>query len=204
MGLYGLMKELKLMAARVRSSERIARFNKATNNQIESDQVSLKAIAGHHINVLRGTFICENSTVGSYSYVGFNSLISRSAIGRYSSIASNVNIGHGEHPLDLISTNAIFMKESYNLFTRDECVIEHDVWIGVGSIIKRGVRVGIGSVVGANSFVNKDVPPYAIVVGSPARILKFRFDEDKIARILASKWWEQDVEEARKIIKSLE
>jgi acetyltransferase-like isoleucine patch superfamily enzyme len=153
---------------------------------------------------LKGTYVCENSTIGSYSYIGSNSIISKTIIGRYNSIASNVSIGHGEHPLGSISTNAVFIDSPYEVFTKEDCVVEHDVWIGVGAIIRRGVTLGIGSVIGANSFVNKDVPPYAIVAGTPARIIKFRFDEDKIARILDSKWWEADKEEAQAIINALE
>jgi virginiamycin A acetyltransferase len=166
--------------------------------------VDLAAVVGHDIGIMDGTYVCGHSTVDSYTYIGPNSSISKTTIGRYNSIAGNVNIGHGEHPIDMISTNAVFMTSPYELFTKDDCIIEHDVWIGVGAIIRRGVRLGIGCIVGANSFVNKDVPPYAIVAGSPARIVRFRFDEVKIERILKSKWWEFDKKEAEAIINQIE
>lgn len=79
-------------------------------------------------------------------------------------------------------------------------VIGHDVWIAASAIIKQGVKIGNGAVIGANSFVNKDVPPYAIVVGSPAKILKYRFNQKQIEIIEESKYWEFSPNEARQIL----
>lgn len=204
MNLRIVYRGIKKIFADIRLEEDIRLFNYRTNNNVQSRKVSLKSIVGENITVLDGSYICENSLVDSYSFIGFNSLISKSVIGRYNSIASNVNIGHGEHPLDKISTNGYFIEDAYNTLTSRECIIESDVWIGVGSIIKRGVKVGVGAVVGANSFVNKDVPPFAIVVGSPARIIRYRFSNDKIAEILNSKWWDYEVKDAADILKRLE
>jgi acetyltransferase-like isoleucine patch superfamily enzyme len=198
------MNEARSLVHLIKSRQRLSEFNLKYNNRILSFDVSLKAIAGHDIGIMSGTYVCENSTIGSYSYIGSNSIISKTVIGRYNSIASNVSIGHGEHPLGSISTNAVFIDSPYEVFTKEDCVVEHDVWIGVGAIIRRGVRLGLGSVIGANSFVNKDVPPYAIVAGTPARLIKFRFEEHKIARIMDSKWWEADKDEAQAIINELE
>jgi virginiamycin A acetyltransferase len=199
-----LMNEARSLVQLIKSRQRLSEFNLKSNNRILSFDVSLKAIVGHDIGIMSGVYVCENSTIGSYSYIGSNSIISKTIIGRYNSIASNVSIGHGEHPLSSISTNAVFIESPYEVFTKEDCVVEHDVWIGVGAIVRRGVRLGVGSVIGANSFVNKDVPPYAIVAGTPARLIKFRFDENKIARIMDSKWWEADKEEAQAIINELE
>jgi virginiamycin A acetyltransferase len=199
-----LLLESRILLRFIKQKQRLWAFNARSNNRIFSLDVNLTAIVGHDIEVMSGSFISENSTIDSYTYIGSNSTIAKTTIGRYNSIASNVNIGQGEHPIDQISTNAVFMKSPYELFTKDDCIIEHDVWVGVGAIIRRGVRLGTGCIVGANSFVNKDVPPYAIVVGSPARIIKYRFDEEKIKRILGSKWWEADKEEAQAIINELE
>jgi len=178
--------------------------NRYSNNIIESDDVSFQALKGHSITILKRAYVSDDCSIGSYSFIGFNSLISKSNIGRFCSIASNVNIGHGEHPLHHISTSGFFVDDSYEILTEKECTIENDVWIGVGSTIKRGVTIGTGAVVGANSFVNKDVPPYAIVVGSPAKIIRYRFEEKKIKKILDSRWWEMELEDARKLISSLE
>lgn len=167
------------------------------NNHIYSSMVDSNALIGHDITVQIGAYICRNTTIDSYSYVGFNSLISKTTIGRYNSIANNVNIGHGEHKIDAISTSSLIVDASYEELTNKPCVIQHDVWIGSGATIRRGVTLGTGCVVGANSFVNKDVPPYAVVGGVPAKILKYRFQEEKINKVLQSKWWELELEEAK-------
>ncbi|RZL69856.1 MAG: CatB-related O-acetyltransferase [Pedobacter sp.] len=174
-----------------------------TANNIESEYISTKSIIGHNITILKNTHISEDSTIDSYTHIGYNTLITKSTIGRYNSIASNVNIGHGEHPINDISTNMLFFEEPYSILTEKQCCIEHDVWIGVNSTIRRGVNIGIGAIIGANSFVNKNVPAYAIVVGSPAKIIRYRFEKTKIEKILESQWWLKDLEEARKIVNRL-
>jgi virginiamycin A acetyltransferase len=179
-------------------------YNSKNNNNIQSPNVAELALKGHYITILKGSYVCSNSIIDSYNYIGYNTLITKTNIGRYNSIANNVNIGHGEHPLHLISTSSFINNTPYEVLTEKECNIEHDVWIGSGVTIKRGVTLGIGSVVGANAFVNKDVPPYAIVGGVPATIIKYRFPPEKIDKILNSKWWEYELEKALPIIKELE
>lgn len=76
----------------------------------------------------------------------------------------------------------------------DKITIGNDVWIGAGSIIRKGITIGDGAVVGAGSVVSKDVPPYGIVAGNPARLIKYRFDEATIAEFLDLKWWDLPVE----------
>lgn len=173
------------------------------DNRIFSYNVSLKSLNGSSIEVKEDTFIDSNSTIGSYSYIGRNCSISKSSIGRYCSIANNVSIGQGEHDLKEISTSSIFYHSPYDLLTSKSCKIEDDVWIGVDVIILRGVTIGTGAVVGANSVVTKDVPPFAVVVGSPAKLIKYRFDEDKITAILKSKWWNEKPEMAKIIFTEL-
>ena len=91
----------------------------------------------------------------------------------------------------------------------DECkspertIIGNDVWLGAGCIIKQGVKIGDGAVVGAGSFVNKDVEPFSIVVGSPAKLLKYRFDEDVREAIVKSGYWDKNPEEAKQILNEL-
>jgi acetyltransferase-like isoleucine patch superfamily enzyme len=179
-------------------------FNKNTNNDIQSKDVNLNAIKGNNIAILKGTYVSGDSEIGNNTYIGFNCLISKTVIGNYCSIASNVNIGHGEHPIENISTSTIFMDSPYEFLTRLECTIGNDVWIGVGSIIKRGVTIGNGAIIGANSFINKDVPPFSVVVGSPGKILRYRFDRDKIDKIVKTQWWNFAKDEAASIIKEIE
>jgi virginiamycin A acetyltransferase len=173
------------------------------NNRIFSYEVHLNALQGHQIEVMEGALIDSTSMIGSYSYVGRNCSITKSSIGRYCSIANNVSIGQGEHELDRISTNSIFYNAPFEILTSKECIIGHDVWIGVDAIILRGVTIGIGAVIGANSVVTKNVPPFAIVVGSPAKVIRYRFQEKKVKHILDSEWWNESPEEAKNIFSEL-
>ena len=152
------------------------------------------------IDVASTARISKDSVVGSHAYIGHHCFITRARIGRYVSIANHVTIGAGEHPVDHVSTSAHFYSKPYALLTAGECEIGADSWIAVSSIIRRGVKIGIGAVIGANSFVNADVPDFAIVAGSPAKLIRYRFSEEKRAAILASQWWELDrVDAAQKI-----
>jgi acetyltransferase-like isoleucine patch superfamily enzyme len=98
-----------------------------------------------------------------------------------------------EHPYEDMSTSTFLTDNSKRVLTE----VGHDVWIAAGAIIKTGVKIGNGAVVGANSFVNKDVPPYAIVIGTPAKVYKYRFDEKTIAELEKSQYWEQKPSKAR-------
>jgi len=160
--------------------------------------------AGEEISVMKGSFVSPDSSIGAYSYIGFNCHITRTSIGRYVSIANDVAVGPGEHATTSISTSSIFYENPYQQLTEFPCSIGHDAWIGAGAIIRRGVSVGIGAVVGANSFVNQDVPPFAIVAGSPARLLGYRFDKESIDVILHSRWWECSIDAAREVINSIQ
>ena len=165
-------------------------------SKIYSSLVAYQSIQGECINIQSGVQIDKYSSVGSNTYVGRLSSITSSKIGRYVSIANNVSIGLGEHDLDRISTSSVFYINPLETLTKGKCVIGDDVWIGVDAIVLRGANIGTGAVVAANAVVTKDVPPYAIVAGCPARILRYRFSEDNINKILASKWWEKDPKEA--------
>ena len=96
------------------------------------------------------------------------------------------------------------MDDAHAEMTSLPCRVGNDVWIGVDSIIRRGVSVGNGAIIGANSFVNKDVPPFAIVAGSPARLIRFGFPPEFIAKIEASRWWDLEQDEARALVRKLE
>lgn len=150
--------------------------------------------------------ITNNSRVASYSYIGRNCLIQNVSIGKFCSIASDVYIGLGRHPTDLISTSTLFyrtkntlglqlVKKDYEFNEYAKIEIGHDVWIGTRAIILDGVKIGNGAIIAANSVVTKDVPPYAIVAGVPAKLIKFRFDENKIEQLLKSEWWDWSLEE---------
>ncbi len=153
--------------------------------------------------ILPSSRVSKDSIIGKYCYVGERCDITKAEIGNYVSIANNVSIGPGEHSLTKISTNSLFYEAPYLNLTHGHCKIQSDAWIGVDSIIRRGVIVGIGAVVGANSFVNSDVPDFAIVAGSPARVIGYRFNEACQQMILESKWWNMDLDEAKKTMTAL-
>lgn len=171
---------------------------------VESLDVSTSASLGGMVRIGKQTELDGKCSVGAYSYIGKNCTVTNSTIGAYCSIANNVSIGQGEHSLDKISTNSIFYESSYDELTKEPCNIGNDVWIGVDTIILRGVYVGDGAVVGANSVVTRDVPDFAVVVGSPARVIKYRFTKEKSKRIKNSKWWLCSPTQAQKIFKEVQ
>ncbi|MDX9664250.1 CatB-related O-acetyltransferase [Pseudomonas sp. P5_152] len=157
------------------------------------------------------TKILNSSSVGRYSVVRGGRI--SAIIGDYCSIAPDVMMGEGNHPTPWLGTSGIFyQKNKYGFFSesrnfptqpwsdnKNSPVIRHDVWIGAGVKIMRGVTIGIGAVVAANSIVTKDVPPYAIVGGAPAKIIKYRFDSELIEALIKSRWWVFDLSVIKKI-----
>lgn len=157
---------------------------------------------GKYSIVFKNTVLI-NSTLGAFSYIQKNSEIVNTKIDKFCSIASNVTIGLANHPTNLVSTNPTFYDNTQPLmFTfakgieyeslSEVTTIESDVWIGQNAMIKSGVTIGVGAVVGAGAVVTKDVEPYSIVAGVPAKHIKYRFEKDIRERLLASKWWEFD------------
>ncbi len=120
-------------------------------------------------------------------------------------------IGGGKHPLDFVSTSPVFysqrnaLKKCFNKIDfkeYDNTVIGNDVWIGSNAFIKGGVTVGHGAVIGAYAVVTKDIEPYSIVGGNPAKVIRKRFDEATIGKLLETKWW--DYSDKFLIAKSIE
>ena len=159
---------------------------------------------GENTKIGKYTMIDKYSIIGNYTYIGKNCDITKSQIGNYCSIGNYVVIGPGKHDIYKISTSSLFYNNGYNELTKKECIIGNDVWIGTHSVILRGVKIGNGVVVGANSVVTKDIPDFAVVVGSPARIIKYRFNNKKANLIQKTKWYEKDLYEAKKIIFKIE
>jgi virginiamycin A acetyltransferase len=125
-------------------------------------------------------------------------------VGRYCSIAADVRTFNRDHPLDFKSTHAFFFNPALRRAPKDlvgynPLRIGNDVWIGYGVIILPGVReIGDGVVIGAGSVVSKNIPPYAIAVGHPIRIVRYRFSPEVIRHLLKEKWWEKSIEEIQK------
>lgn len=142
---------------------------------------------------------CIRVKMGRYSYMGFYNSVCDTTIGSFCSIASYCAIGGGRHPLNAVSTSPVFyagrnsMGKNFSNIPEEEnqgVEIGNDVWIGEAVFINDGVKIGTGAVIGAHSVVTKDIPPYAIVAGAPARVLRYRFDEETVKRLLESRWWE--------------
>jgi len=145
--------------------------------------------------------------VGKCTYFGEECVCynTESEIGKFCSIAGNVKIGLGEHPIDCLSTSPYLYSENLGYIKglseiyAEKNIIGNDVWIAQNAFIKGGVNIGDGAVVAAGAVVVKDVPPYAIVGGVPAKIIKYRFDEETIKELLELKWWDLDDEIIRKL-----
>ncbi|MDR3564801.1 MAG: CatB-related O-acetyltransferase [Negativicutes bacterium] len=153
-----------------------------------------------------GTIIGENVTIGRYTYIGDNNRIAHNVtIGNFCSFGTNIQVSVGIHPLTWLSSSPFQYRSDdkvYNCiepklqFTESPpTLIGHDVWVGTMAVIMGGLTIGTGAVIGAGAIVTKNVPPYAIVGGVPAKIIRYRFNEETIKRLLESKWWEKDVKE---------
>lgn len=123
-------------------------------------------------------------------------------IGRYSSIAATAFAATDNHPMHYKSMHGLFFNPALGIVDTEwrfePLAIGNDVWLGHNSIIMPGVhRIGDGAVVAAGAVVNKEVPPYAVVVGNPARVVRYRFDAETITQLLAERWWEQDIGQLR-------
>jgi acetyltransferase-like isoleucine patch superfamily enzyme len=164
---------------------------------IYNSSLSPKSKLGKKTMVRSGTEVGE-ITLGDYSYIsGPGSYVEEAIIGKYCSIARQVVIGVSGHNYEWVTTSPIITSEKYGFIEsrvhepqKSIPIIGNDVWIGMNSIIMRGVIIGDGAVVAAGSVVTTDVEPYSIVGGIPAKHIRFRFRNDQIQKLLTLKWWD--------------
>lgn len=148
----------------------------------------------------------ERSTIGRYSYTGSDVRLIWADVGAYCSIAGGVRVGGGSHAMQYAGTSPVF-NEGRNLFGVRFADLPHepyvrtrignDVWIGQNALIKGGVTIGDGAVIGMGAVLTKDVGPYEVWAGNPARLIKKRFDPGTIHRLLELAWWDWSEEEIR-------
>jgi acetyltransferase-like isoleucine patch superfamily enzyme len=151
---------------------------------------------------------CYFTNMDKYSFCGYNCLINYAQIGSFTSIANGVIIGGNNHPLNWASMSPVFYSDKdslnykFSIFEKNPpvlTIIGSDVWIGQNVIIKQGLTIGHGSVIGMGSVVTKDVLPYQVVAGNPAKFIKYRFSTEIIADLLSLKWWSFDVDRIKEL-----
>lgn len=174
----------------------------------------------HGVKLHQVKINAERLSIGAYTdIVSGTELQNVASIGRYCSIARDVTIGQNRksHPLEWLSTHSALgglRQQQAGMAHHEEVkqtVIGHDVWIGMDVLILEGITIGTGAVIGAQSLITKDVPPYAIVVGSPAKVQRYRFEPHIIEGLLASQWWnltphqlaELPIEDPEKLLEAL-
>ncbi len=171
-----------------------------TKVYVEEFSVSPKITLGKYCRIRKGSFVYGQLKMGRYSYIsGPDTLVFDAEIGNFCSIARSVCIGMPDHDISFVSTHPCFYSGFYGLLNKTIPLkqkasprIGHDVWIGANAIICRGVTIGNGAVVASGAIVTKDVAPYSVVGGAPAKLIKYRFSEEDIKSIEETNWYEWD------------
>lgn len=174
-------------------------MNRVRRTHVEGSGVSRRARIGVHAIIRQGSEVGPDVVLGDYSYIsGPRSYVEAARIGKFCSIARQVVIGPGDHDLAGVTTHPFRLSPDYGglvetgtaLEQKDPPVIGNDVWIGINAIVMRGVTIGDGAIVAANSVVTRDVPPYAIVGGVPAKFIRHRFPPEIVADLQKIRWWD--------------
>ena len=176
-------------------------------------RLSIKAVKNSKIDKcakLNGKVSVINSSIGRYTYINNRSSLINVEVGSFCSIAAGCIIGGASHPVDWGSSSPVF-HSGRNIFRKHfsehkfnpymSTKIDNDVWIGLNVLVKAGVHIGNGAIVGMGSVVTKDIPPYEIWAGNPARKIRDRFDEETKQKLLESKWWEFSEEKLNEVAK---
>lgn len=163
---------------------------------------------GKHV-LLYPLYHISASSIGDYTYIAQNSYISMTTIGKFCSIGPNLVCGWGIHPINGISTSPMFystrkqngmtLSDTDKVTERKPIRIGNDVFIGANVTILDGVTIGNGAVIGAGAVVSKDIPPYAIAVGCPIEIKRYRLPSEQISALQKIKWWDYNAEMLKEV-----
>jgi len=196
----------------------IKKYNRLTLNadsfihpsiKIDSADISGKVTIGEGCKIINGVLIRAGKAVTIGRFTSLNgpntdivSGINPVSIGSFCSIARNVNIQEFNHRTDRITSYFILQNIfeeniSNDIYSNGPIEIGNDVWIGAQSIILSGAKIGDGAIIAANSVVRGEIPPYAIAIGSPAKVIKYRFDAETITLLLNLKWWDWSLDKIK-------
>lgn len=181
------------------------KYNKRTNSSILNYNTPTSIVLGKSVMIRAKTEIGLDVRIGDFSYIsGPVNYIEAAHIGRFCSIARQCVIGVGNHNYNWITTHPFLVNQEYDFIKENITepqkpapIIGNDVWIGINSIIQRGVKIGDGAVIASGSVVTKDVAPFSIVGGVPAKHLKFRFSEEQIQQLMKISWWDWDIKKIK-------
>lgn len=193
------IKKIITLRKKIKSAKRNGSFLHHKNH------VDISTSIGKGSRIMQNNIICS-TTIGDCTTIGSNNVLSNVSIGSFCSIGSNIYVLDSRHPMyePFVSTSPCFYKSLFPMplikaeYRFDEKLynesgfsaeIGNDVWIGTNVIIIGKVKIGDGSIIGAGSIVTKDVEPYSVVAGNPAKKIKDRYDTNVIAELLKIKWW---------------
>lgn len=192
------------------------KIKKTKNTLIKTLSIGENFNVGENCIISKGVLIEKNVSIGDCTYISSDTTIdSNVQIGKYCSIARNVFIAPGVHKSNYVTTHPIlfnpYWRKKLNIKENnkydkvigkeeEKTYIGNDVWIALNAIIMRGVTIGDGAIIGAGAIVTKDVEPYSVVVGNPAKHIKYRFEKEEIEKMqnLPKKWWDFSKEELEK------
>ena len=188
----------------------------ARGKAVVSSSATISQVVFEDHNVIRGNAIVTDSTIGRGTYINDGSVIAHTKIGRFCCLADHVCVVLGQHPIEtFVTAHPAFYYDTTSqlgysfhkgapLFQcfrypdgskNFQVIIGNDVWIGSHVLILGGVRIGDGAIIAAGSVVTKDVDPYTVVGGVPAKMIKNRFTEEQSRRLLALKWWNKPIDD---------
>jgi acetyltransferase-like isoleucine patch superfamily enzyme len=203
------------LSKKIRSHFLRNRFNSKKHCQIYRNvRIDKETSLGGYDRIAPFTNV-EGSSIGLCTIINASCYLKETIIGSFTSIGSSVNVVEYSHPSKtFVSTSSSFYiseypspmqlgnsvyKEKLSINQKTSVIIGNDVWIGNDVLIRGGITIGDGAIIGMGCVVTKDVPPYAVVVGNPMKIIRYRFSEQQIRQLMEIKWWEHPIEQLKAV-----